>query len=286
MGDGRRLRDLGLTASILVLPVALAAQAPAEREKDPRATIPAGNLSLFVLDDSVYNRPRRIWVYTPPGYNERRPEPYPLIIAFDGRAYSDRLPLPLVLDTLLAARQTPPFVALMVDDSTGETRFGDLMNDRRMPELLGNQVLPWLHAGWNVPNDPQRVIATGISAGGAAAAFLAFTRPDLVGNVWSQSGAFWYRNPDSPKPPSEWLAAAIKHSERKEVRFYLQAGTDEQIPDYGPSLLDTNRHLRDVLKSKGYKVTLKEIPGGRHAMESWRPHLADGVVALTADWPR
>ena len=52
--------------------------------------------------DSAYQRPRQIWVYTPPGFTAGGAVMYPLIVAFDGAEYRDTMPLPRVLDTLLA----------------------------------------------------------------------------------------------------------------------------------------------------------------------------------------
>lgn len=89
----------------------------------------------------------------------------------------------------------PAFVAVLVDDSTGAARTAELGNAQRMVGFLASQRVPWARRGWNVTRDPRRVIVTGSSAGGLAAAFVAFSRPDLFGNVWSQSGAFW-RGPE------------------------------------------------------------------------------------------
>jgi pimeloyl-ACP methyl ester carboxylesterase len=49
--------------------------------------------------------------------------------------------------------------------------------------------------------DPRRVIVTGSSAGGLAAAYVALMRPDLFGNVLSRSGAFW-RGAELPRGES------------------------------------------------------------------------------------
>jgi enterochelin esterase-like enzyme len=40
-----------------------------------------------------------------------------------------------------------------------------------------------------------------------------------------------------------------------------------------PSILNANRHLRDVLKEKGYTVVYTEVPNGTHSPESWRVRL-------------
>jgi enterochelin esterase family protein len=251
----------------------------------PSAT--AGSLEARVLFDSSYHRARRVWIYTPPGYDPRRAEAYPLVIAFDGDEYRDTMPLPHVLDSLAAVGRAPKFVAVLVDDSAGPTRIADLGNAPRMVTFLAKQLMPLVRRGWHVTTDPKRVIVTGSSAGGLGAAYVAFTRPDLFGNVWSQSGAFWRGADASNDAPFEWLTAQVKAAPKRDVRFMLDVGELEDhatLGGSGPNFLGANRRLRDALQSKGYAVTYTEVPGGNHAERWWRERLAIGIVTLSAPW--
>jgi enterochelin esterase family protein len=247
----------------------------------------AGRLEAHVLYDSTYRRPRRVWVYTPPGYDASRATPYPLILAFDGDEYRDTMPLPLVLDTLLATGRAPAFVAVLVDDSSGAVRIADLGNASRMVDFLSRQLLPWVRRGWPVTSDPHRVIVTGSSAGGLGAAYVAFMRPDLFGNVWSQSGAFWRGAEASNQAPWEWLTQQVAAAPRKDIRFCLDVGELEDhatLGGTGPNFRDATRRFHDALVGKGYEVTYTEVPGGNHAERWWRPRLAAGIVTLSAGW--
>lgn len=285
-----------MTRRLLTATVALCAaisnvtaQRPAARLVDPRPNVAAGALQEHVLYDSAYKRQRRIWVYTPPGYDARRSSAYPLIVAFDGDEYRDTMPLPMILDTLLAAKRAPAFVAVLVDDSASAVRIADLGNSARMVDFLSKQLMPLVRSKWHVTTDPHKVIVTGSSAGGLGAAYVAFMRPDLFGNVWSQSGAFWRGAEGSNGDPYEWLTQQVKRAPKKNVRFYLDLGELEDHPTLGgtgPNFRDANRRFRDALKAKGYDVTYTEVPGGNHAERWWRVRLPDGIVALSAQWPR
>jgi enterochelin esterase-like enzyme len=266
-----------------------AAQRTATRLVDPRPSVTAGALQEHVLYDSAYKRQRRIWVYTPPGYDARRATAYPLIVAFDGDEYRDTMPLPMILDTLLAAKHAPAFVAVLVDDSASVVRIADLGNSARMVDFLGKQLMPWVRSKWHVASDPRNVIVTGSSAGGLGAAHVAFMRPDLFGNVWSQSGAFWRGAEASNGSPYEWLTEQVKRAPKKSVRFYLDVGELEDHPTLGgsgPNFRDANRRFRDALKAKGYDVTYTEVPAGNHAERWWRVRLPVGIVALSEGWTR
>ncbi len=279
---------LRATARTLGPIVALAlACAQGSGQQKPQSP-PSGRLEESVLFDSSYNRPRRVWVYTPPGYDARREKPYPLVLAFDGDEYrGDLMPLPRVLDSLHEVRRAPAFVAVLVDDSSDGLRIEDLGNAHKMPEFLGRQLLPWVRSHWNITSDPHRVIVTGSSAGGIGAAYVAFARPDLFGNVWSQSGAFWRGAEASNDPPYEWLTERVKKSPKKDIRFILDVGAMENHPTLrgaGPNFLDANRRFRDALKTKGYDVLYTEVPGGNHAEQWWSPRLAVGIAVLSREW--
>jgi len=140
-----------------------------------------------------------------------------------------------------------------------------------------------------VTSDPRRVIVTGSSAGGLGAAYVAFARPDLFGNVWSQSGAFWRGAEGSNDPPWEWLTQQVRATARKDIRFILDVGALEDhatLGGSGPNFRDANRRFRDALKDKGYELTYCEVPGGNHGEQWWKQRLAYGIVALSATWQR
>jgi len=221
----------------------------------------------------------------PPGYDATRAA-YPLLIAFDGSEYRDTMPLPRVLDSLLAAHLAPAFVAVLINNADGAPRIADLANSQRMADFMAKQLIPWVRARWHVATDPRHVIVTGSSAGGLAASYVAFMHPDLFGNVWSQSGAFWRSAEASNSAPFEWLTTQVKSAEHKPVRFALDVGVLEDhatLGGSGPNFLEATRRFRDALRAKGYDVTYTEVPGGNHGPEWWRPRLAEGIVLLSAD---
>lgn len=247
----------------------------------------AGAVTEQTMYDSVYRRPRTVWVYTPPGYRATGHAPYDVIVAFDGRDYRDTMPLPRVLDSLLAGGHAPPFVAVLIDDSAGAARLGDLANHQRFVTFLARQLMPWVRGAYNVTRDPHHTIVTGSSAGGLAAAYVALERPDLFGVVVSQSGAFWRGDEGSNGAPFEALASRYRDRPKRDIRFVMDVGAGEThavLGGTGPVFIDATRRLRDVLRGKGYDVTYTEVPGGVHAPESWRKRLGVDLVAATRGW--
>ena len=255
----------------------------------PPLDIAAGRLETIVMFDSAYKRDRRLWVYTPPGYVAQGHAAYDLMLAFDGDEYRDSLPLPMILDTLLARRRAPAFVAVLIDNGNSVARLGDLANQPKFSQFLGRQLVPWVRRNYNVTRDARRTIVTGSSAGGLAAAYVALKRPDLFGNVLAQSGAFWRGDEGSNTGPFETLTARYATTPRQDIRFVLDVGATERanvLGGAGPVFIDAAGRMRDALRGRGYDVTYTEVPGGIHAPATWRQRLPVGIVALTRRWEK
>lgn len=254
--------------------------APAQPWLAQRADGKQGELVQTLHRSEILDNERRIWIYTPPGY-QPDDEPYPLLVLFDGDTVRGPMPFPTILDNLIDAGRIPPMVAVLVDSLTQEVRNRELPCGAPFLEYLTDELLPWARSQYRITTDPARTIVAGQSHGGQAAAFAGLRRPDVFGNVITQSGSFWWSPEDDPE--HEWLNRQYAESERQPVRFYIEAGLLErgQTPEHGPSILVTNRHLRTILRSKGYEVEYAEYNGG-HDYACWRGSLADALITLAA----
>jgi enterochelin esterase family protein len=147
--------------------------------------------------------------------------------------------------------------------------------------FLARELVPWIRECYNVTHDPGHTIVGGCSAGGLAAAYAGFEHPEIFGNALAQSGAFSFAPRGDPE--HEWLARQFAASERLPLRFHIDAGVLEvnSLRDIGdaPSLVVASRHMRTVLRAKGYEVHYAEVGGG-HDYISWQGTLADGLQAL------
>ncbi len=240
--------------------------------------VPKGKVEAFTVPDKQYQYERKIWVYTPPGYQPKNASAYSLLVTFDGEDYLKDIPAPTILNNLLAAGKIAPTVQVMIDNSTD--RLGDLANHQKFADFVARDLMPWVRQRFRVTTDARHTILCGYSAGGLAAAYVAFKSPQFFGNVLVQSGAFWRGNEGS-STPAEWLTEQYQQAAKQSLRFYLEVGGGEkQRNASGFSMIETSRHLRDVLKAKGYEVQYVEVPNALHNAEHWRAQLADGLIYL------
>jgi enterochelin esterase family protein len=244
-----------------------------------RPTVPSGRLQREKFTSKLLRNERPIWIYTPHGYAADK-KPYGLLVLSDGGLYVNSAQVATTLDNLIAARQIPPLVAVMVDNPD---RFRELACSTAYADFLVQEIVPWARTNYHATDRPEQTIIGGASLGGLAAAFVGLKHPEVFGNVLSQSGSFPWK-PDEEKD-WEWLTHQFAASPRLPLRFSFEAGLMENtgggppgrpIP---PPLLTANRHLRDTLQSKGYPIHYTEF-NGNHTMFTWRGTLGSHLIAL------
>jgi enterochelin esterase family protein len=259
--------------------VAEGPRAPREEWIAVRPDVAKGRVEQTTVASKLLGNSRDVWVYTPPGYDTlaRAASGLPLLLTFDGGEYVRSVPGPTILDNLIAAKRIAPMVAVFVG-SADDQRDVELGANERYVEFLATELVPWIRAKYRIASSPAGNIVAGSSLGGLAAAFVAYRHPELFGNVLSQSGAFLFAAPGESRP--ERFARNIEAAPRRDVSFYLEAGIYEVGRfENGVDLLTSNRHLRDVLRAKGYRVTYDEFAGG-HSDLNWRTGYAKGLLAL------
>jgi enterochelin esterase-like enzyme len=246
---------------------------------DVRADVAKGRVEQTTIASKVLGNTREVWVYTPAGYDTlKQKRGLPLLLTFDGGEYVSSIPVPTILDNLVAAKRIAPMVAVFVA-SPDEQRNTELDQNEHFAEFLATELVPWVRARYAIASAPARNIVAGSSMGGLAAAFVANRHPEIFGNVLSQSGAFMYAAPG--EQTAERMKRDIEAAPKRDIAYYLEAGIYEQgrLDQGGVDLLTSNRHLRDVLKGKGNRVTYDEFAGG-HDDLSWRTGYPKGLIAL------
>ena len=266
-------KRLAIQGSMVELP---GAPPPSWGVRQPE--VPKGRLEDARFKSEILKNERRAWVYTPPGY-ARDGKPYGLIVMFDGPMYTLLIPTPAILDKLLAKSRLPAMVAVILDNPTPHSRETEFACYEPYAEFIAKEVIPWARTNYNVTTDPSQTVVSGVSFGGLAAAFIGFRHPEIFGNVISQSGSFWWK-PEGENEP-EWLTRQFVTSKKLPLRFYLNVGLFETGPNpHGaPDMVAVSRHMRDVLRAKGYEVEYRECNCG-HDYLNWRGMLPDALMAL------
>jgi len=252
--------------SLLELP--LAPRQPWIREQN----ILKGTLEHHTFKSLILSNEREVYLYRSAGYQSGQP----VIVFFDAEAYITSVPTPIILDNLVAAKKIPSVAAIFISNIDMNTRSKELPPNPLFADFLAKEVIPWAkEQGIFAP--ASRTIITGSSYGGLASAYVAFVYPEIFGNVYAQSGSFWW-SPKGDNEP-EWITRMYATTPRKPIHFYLESGRFEVSRVWSVSILDATRHLRDVLQAKGYTLTYHEGYNG-HDYAHWRGSLVQGLISL------
>jgi enterochelin esterase family protein len=260
--------------------------APAQTLAQPAPGVPAGTRVERTIHSAILGEDRQVGVYLPPGFDAAR-GPYPYVIVFDGdgftRAPQEQFTTPTILDNLTAQKKIPPTLGVFVYQ--GPTRARDLPMSAPFSDFLATELAPWVRREYRASADPRAVTLAGFSFGGLCAAYTAFHHPDVFGNALSQSGSFWF-SPGALEAASPFavgtgaLMTEIIAAKTAPVRVWMEVGLFEGGGDIpGMNQVAQNRHMRDVLLAKGYRVSYHEYAGG-HDYASWRGSVADGLLEL------
>lgn len=251
--------------------------APNHPELIRRPGRPTGSVEIRHLRSRVLKNSRRVWVYTPPqasGADGRAS----LVIFFDGLAYVNEISAPTTLDNLLAGRRIPPTYALFVDALDWPNRNRELLYNPDFGRFLLKELLPWSRRILGRSFPAERTVLAGHSNGGLCALYWAMRYPNHFRGVISQSGWLTWRRriEDEPVP----LAREFMRRRKLPLRIYMDAGRYESLAgvavEDGAGVLGCNRHLRDVLRLKGYPVMFQTFNGG-HDKYCSRQTLVDAL---------
>jgi enterochelin esterase-like enzyme len=257
-------------------------EAPAQPGLVEKA-VPNGTLATSRFSSKVLGNTRDIMLYKPSGFDPADPDTV-LLFVFDADAYLSKVPTPIILDNLIAEKRLPPVVAVFVANPDRQARSRELPGNLDFAAFMAEELLPWVAGETGFSQRPERTVLAGSSYGGLASATVAMAYPNSFGNVLALSGSFWW-HPDLSDPRnSEYVAGYLAKAGKLPIRFFLSVGQFEMGRAGVGGILETGRHLRDVLRAKDYDVTYREYAAG-HDYFAWRGILADGLISLfgTAD---
>jgi len=257
--------DMYQGASVLTLP-----QAPPQPWVGRRPKRAVGVLNHHEFESAVLGNRREIWTYRPAAG-----EPGALLVLFDAHSYLQQVSTPAIIDNLVGEGLIPPTAVVLVGNASPEARGRELPPNESFIRFLDEELMPWVEEQ-GLAQPASRTVVAGSSYGGLASAHAGLRLPHRFGNVLSLSGSYWW------SPPGEipgWMMRQYATAPVRELRFYLDAGRYEASRGGRDGILETSRHLGDVLRAKGYETTQVEHDTG-HDYLHWQGSLGCGLVAL------
>jgi enterochelin esterase-like enzyme len=253
--------------------------------------VPHGAVAQVNYFSKSLQKPRRMHVYTPPGY-EKGDEKYPVFYLLHGASDSDASwstvgRAGVILDNLIAAHKAVPMIVVMPAGHVG--RFGAGAGggiNREVDQFTAdfvNDVKPYVESHYRVRADRASRAIAGLSMGGAQTLEVAVRHLPDYGYVGVFSSGVFSLVPRgggaAPAGPGweERHKAALDDPEQKKglKLVWFAIGKDD-------FLLDTSRATVKLLRGHGFEVDVKETEGG-HTWLNWRDYLAEFAGRLFHD---
>ena len=246
---------------------------------EKRSGVPHYSIVEEKIKSVPLNSERRVLVYTPPGYSKEH-APYPTVYLTDGEDPDGLVFATWTFENLLADGKIPSVVVVRLANPDRPTRGKDLACNDAFLSYLNDEVVPFVRKKYNTSPDPSQTVIGGDSLGGVTASCAGLRHSETFGLILSMSGAYMYEPTKAEYAEPNWLARQFIAAKKLPLRFYMDAGTYEIDTDgSGVDITLNNRHLRDVLRAKGYDVYYQEFEGD-HEFINWRGTLADGLIVL------
>jgi enterochelin esterase-like enzyme len=255
--------------------------------------VPHGSITKVWYNSPTLGLNRRMYVYTPAGYEDKT-EKYPVLYLLHGGggdedAWTSLGKANYILDNLIAQGKAKPMIVVMTNGNPDQTasvtdRKAEVINPNirnmaiateQFPVSLVKDVIPYIEKHFRViPNSANRAIA-GLSMGCLHTQIVAMNNPELFQYIGLFSLGLHF-NDDLRDVTNKWLVPAYDNNLEK-LRanyklFYIAVGKEDFVYEGVVT-------LRKKLDDRNFKYVYNETAGG-HTWANWRLYLSDFAPRL------
>ncbi|MDM7995096.1 MAG: alpha/beta hydrolase-fold protein [Acidobacteriota bacterium] len=251
--------------------------------------VPHGTVSMVWYESPTLKMMRRMYVYTPPGYETSRKK-YPVLYLLHGGGGDEDAWVTLgranwILDNLIAREKAKEMIVVMPNGNATQimaTGSGPVSGQAApqsgvrgaapspaanlFPESLVKDIVPFIEERYRVVADKKSRAIAGLSMGGGHTMTVTAKYPSAFHyiGVWSAGS----------RQPEEELLNQLTAIQMGGARlYYVGCGVDDQLAHAGST------RLVSLLKKLDMRYKFRESPGG-HSWFNWRLYLSDFLPLL------
>jgi enterochelin esterase family protein len=248
-----------------------------------------GTIRVVWYDSPTLRLKRRMYVYTPPGY-EISQKRYPVLYLLHGGGGDEEAWVALgranlILDNLIAKEKASEMIIVMPNGNahqrmaTGSgpvlgqtppaqlgTGGGSVAQANLFPQSLMLDIIPFVETRYRAIGDRRSRAIAGLSMGGGQTMAVTAEYPKAFNYI-----GVWSAGSRQPEEEVTRQLSAIKASGAR--LYHVGCGVDDQLAHNG------SMRLVALLKSLDMRYKLRESPGG-HTWSNWRLYLSEFASLL------
>ena len=261
--------------------------------------VPHGDVRERWYHSNTTNDWRRIYLYTPPGYDAARDTRYPVLYLQHGagedeRGWSNQGHVGFIMDNLIAEKKARPMLVVMErgyavkrGDTPGAPNGGQTggpPNFNRLfsafDEVETKDLVPYIDTNFRTIADRDHRALAGLSMGGMQSYIIGLNHLDLFSYIggFSGAGGGFGGGAFDPKTAHNGVMADTDAFNKRVHLLFLSIGTSE-----AQRMQDGVRGYHDNLTKAGIKTAFYESPGTSHEWLTWRRSLHEFAPLLFQD---
>ncbi|WP_339793885.1 alpha/beta hydrolase-fold protein [uncultured Imperialibacter sp.] len=251
-----------------------------------------GMVSKVWYESPTLGLTRRMYVYTPPGY-ENSKDSYPVFYLLHGGggdedAWTELGVAPTIMDNLINSGQAKPMIVVMTNGNPDQTAAGIEapaklpgqevpgpfgMANKKFEESLVKDVVPYIESHYRAKKGKENRALSGLSMGGWQTLNTTFDNPTMFDYICVMSMGFVKDSPFGLPNNGEGRGKDIDALKKANPKVYwIACGKDD-------FLYDSVVNLRNTLDEHGFKYKYVESTGG-HTWANWRIYLSQFAPVL------
>ena len=243
--------------------------------------VPHGALSSKYYYSDYTKSWRRLFVYTPPGYDTNSREKYPVVYIQHGggedeTGWAVQGKTDIILDNLIAEGKAKPMIVVISNGNvTAPGRaFGGYSSKGMAPfkEEMTKNIVPFIDAIYRTLPDADNRAICGLSMGGGQSFFVGLESPEYFGSVGVFSTGLFggIRTSGSGFDAEKEIPGLLSESDKFNKNldlFYISCGEQDMRIEH------TKKAVK-VMRENGLEVEFNSFPGD-HEWQVWRKSLHD-----------
>nr|WP_320021159.1 alpha/beta hydrolase-fold protein [uncultured Draconibacterium sp.] len=243
--------------------------------------VPHGALSSKYYYSEYTKSWRRLFVYTPPGYDTNSREKYPVVYIQHGggedeTGWAVQGKTDIILDNLIAEGKAKPMIVVISNGNvTAPGRaFGGYSSKGMAPfkEEMTKNIVPFIDTNYRTLANPGNRAICGLSMGGGQSFFVGLESPEYFGSVGVFSTGLFggIRTSGSGFDAEKEIPGLLSESDKFNKNldlFYISCGEQDMRIEHTKKAVKT-------MRENGLEVEFNSFPGD-HEWQVWRKSLHD-----------